>query len=201
MAIKVEYVGIDSIKPYENNARKHEQKDVKAIIKSIEEFGFNDPIGVLNGEIVEGHGRLMAAKELGMTEIPIIRLDDLTDEQRRAYALAHNKTAELSDWDFDVLASELQDINDIDMAEFGFNVPSAEGYEMAAEPEELFEDVEKLESHYGVPYQGNKSRIADIIIKLLPKGNRLVDLFGGGGVPLHIAPCSQINGTSFCTMI
>lgn len=188
MAIKVEYVGIDSIKPYENNARKHEEKDVMAIIKSIEEFGFNDPIGVWNGEIVEGHGRLMAAKELGMTEVPIIRLDYLTDEQRRGYALAHNKTAELSDWDFDVLASELQDINDIDMAEFGFNVPSAEEYEMSGEPEELFEDVEKLESHYGVPYQGNKSRIADIIIKLLPEGNRLVDLFGGGGCHYTLRP-------------
>ena len=181
MNLKIEYVGIDSIQPYENNARSHGKEDVKAIVKSIEEFGFNDPIGVWNNQIVEGHGRLLAAKELGMKEVPIIRLDELTDEQRKAYALAHNKTAELSGWDFDVLASELQEITDIDMTEFGFFIPEISLSENEEEPEELFDDIEKLETHYGVPYQGNKSRIADLIINILPSGNRLVDLFGGGG--------------------
>ena len=181
MNLQIEYVGIDSIQPYEKNARSHGKEDVKAIVKSIEEFGFNDPIGVWNNQIVEGHGRLLAAKELGMKEVPIIRLDELTDEQRKAYALAHNKTAELSDWDFDVLASELQEITDIDMTEFGFFVPEISSSENEEDPEELFDDIEKLETHYGVPYQGNKSRIADLIINILPSGNRLVDLFGGGG--------------------
>lgn len=181
MNLQIEYVGIDSIQPYENNARSHGKEDVKAIVKSIEEFGFNDPIGVWNNQIVEGHGRLLAAKELGMKEVPIIRLDELTDEQRKAYALAHNKTAELSGWDFDVLASELQEITDIDMTEFGFFVPEIGSSGNEEEPEDLFEDIEKLETHYGVPYQGNKSRIADLIINILPSGNRLVDLFGGGG--------------------
>lgn len=183
MKLQVEYVDINSISPYERNARAHGKDDVKAIKKSIEEFGFNDPIGVWNNQIVEGHGRLLAAKELGMEQVPIIRLDELTDEQRKAYALAHNKTAELSDWDFDMLAAELQEITDIDMKEFGFDVP--EFSPEAAAPdngsEELFDDIEKLENHYGVPYQGNKSRIADLIINILPSGKRLVDLFGGGG--------------------
>lgn len=182
MKLQVEYVDINSISPYERNARAHGKDDVKAIKKSIEEFGFNDPIGVWNNQIVEGHGRLLAAKELGMEQIPIIRLDELTDEQRKAYALAHNKTAELSDWDFDMLAAELQEITDIDMKEFGFDVPelSQGGGESQPEPD-VFDDIEKLESHYGVPYQGNKSRIADLIINILPSGNRFVDLFGGGG--------------------
>lgn len=183
MKLQVEYVDINSISPYERNARAHGKDDVKAIKKSIEEFGFNDPIGVWNNQIVEGHGRLLAAKELGMEQVPIIRLDELTDEQRKAYALAHNKTAELSDWDFDMLAAELQEITDIDMKEFGFDVPEF-SHEAAASDngsEELFDDVEKLENHYGVPYQGNKSRIADLIINILPSGNRFVDLFGGGG--------------------
>lgn len=122
MKLQVEYVDINSISPYERNARAHGKDDVKAIKKSIEEFGFNDPIGVWNNQIVEGHGRLLAAKELGMEQVPIIRLDELTDEQRKAYALAHNKTAELSDWDFDMLAAELQDLNDIDMSAFGFDI-------------------------------------------------------------------------------
>lgn len=119
--LQIEYVGIDTIEPYENNARKHGTKDVTAIKKSIQEFGFNDPIGIWHDKIVEGHGRLIAAKELGFDTVPIIRLDNLSDEQRRAYTLAHNKTAELSDWDFDVLAEELKDIADIDMTEFGFD--------------------------------------------------------------------------------
>lgn len=127
--LMIEYVPIDSIEPYENNARKHGKKDLASIQKSIEEFGFNDPIGVWNNKIVEGHGRLLAAKELGLKKVPVIRLDNLTDEQRRAYTLAHNKTAELSDWDYDVLAEELKDIADIDMSEFGFD--------MSAIPEDL----------------------------------------------------------------
>ena len=193
MKLQVEYVDINSISPYERNARAHGKDDVKAIKKSIEEFGFNDPIGVWNNQIVEGHGRLLAAKELGMEQVPIIRLDELTDEQRKAYALAHNKTAELSDWDFDMLAAELQEITDIDMKEFGFDVPelSHGGGESQPKPDEMFDDIEKLESHYGVPYQGNKSRIADLIINILPSGNRFVDLFGGGGAVTH---CALLSG-------
>ena len=118
--IKVEYLPVGALEPYANNARHHEEHDVAAIRASIEEFGFNDPIGIWNGVIVEGHGRLMAAKELGMKKVPVIRLDHLTDEQRRAYALAHNKTAEMSGWDFDILQEELAALCDIDMKQFGF---------------------------------------------------------------------------------
>lgn len=121
MELAIEYVNVDSISQYENNAREHHEEDINAIAKSIEEFGFNDPIGIWHNTIVEGHGRLMAAKQLGLKTVPVIRLDDLTDEQRRAYGLAHNKTAELSNWDFNVLDSELADIANIDMSQFGFN--------------------------------------------------------------------------------
>ena len=121
--LSIEYVDINSITPYEHNARAHKDKDVEAIKNSILKFGFKDPIGVWHNTIVEGHGRLLAAKALGMDKVPVIRLDDLTDEQRKAYALAHNKTAELSDWDWDVLASELEELSDFDMSEFGFDVP------------------------------------------------------------------------------
>lgn len=120
--LKIEYILIDELKPYENNARKHAEADVEAIKKSIEEFGFNDPIGVWHNTIVEGHGRLLAAQEIGMEQVPVIRLDHMTDEERRAYALAHNKTAELSEWDFESLDMELDNILDIDMSLFGFSV-------------------------------------------------------------------------------
>lgn len=83
---------IDDLKPYEKNARKHQALDVAAIAESIKAFGFRDPVGIWgpNNIIVEGHGRVMAARQLGMETVPCIRLDDLTDEQRRAYALPHD---------------------------------------------------------------------------------------------------------------
>ena len=122
MKLEIEYLPIERLEPYENNARKHEEYDVEQIKKSIEKYGFNDPIGIWSDHnvIVEGHGRLMAAKKLGMTEVPVIRLDHMTDEERREYAIMHNKTAELSDWDFDLLGSELEalDLSDFDI-DFG----------------------------------------------------------------------------------
>lgn len=118
--IELEYVKVEELIPYENNARKHGDTDVDAIMASIRKFGFNDPIGIWKNIIIEGHGRLIAAKRLEMETVPVIRLEHLTDEQRKAYALAHNKTAELSSWDFEVLDSELRALTDIDMSEFGF---------------------------------------------------------------------------------
>lgn len=112
---------LSQLKPYDKNARKHEDYDISAIMASIQEFGFCDPIGVWGDEniIVEGHGRYQAAKRLKMKTVPCIRLDELTDEQRRAYALAHNKTAELSSWLDGTLFDELNNIS-IDMTKFGF---------------------------------------------------------------------------------
>lgn len=115
--MNVEYIPVGQLKPYEKNARKHEEYDVGQIAESIERYGFNDPIGIWGKDniIVEGHGRLLAAKKLGMKEVPCIRLDDLTDKQRREYAILHNKTAELSSWDFDLLA---EDIGELDFSGF-----------------------------------------------------------------------------------
>lgn len=121
MKLRIEYLPADQLQEYENNARKHETEDISAIAASIEEFGFSDPIGIWGDNIiVEGHGRLYAAKSLGMETVPVIRLDHMTDEQRRAYALAHNKTAELSSWDFGKLDEELAGITEIDMEALGF---------------------------------------------------------------------------------
>lgn len=118
--LSIEYVSIDSIKPYEKNAKEHPKEQIEQIKKSIQEFGNNDPIAVWNNEIVEGHGRYIALKELGTKEIPIIRLDNLTDEQRKAYTLVHNKLTMNSDFDFEILNKELESIIDINMDDFGF---------------------------------------------------------------------------------
>ena len=122
--MNIEYLPVASLKPYEKNARKHSETDVQTIINSIKDFGFNDPVGIWGDQnlIVEGHGRVMAAKKLGMETVPCIRLDHMTDEQRRAYTLAHNKTAEMSDWDFGMLNEELDDIFNFDMSDFGFDL-------------------------------------------------------------------------------
>lgn len=126
--MEVVYLPLDALKPYERNARKHTDDDVKYIENSIRELGFNDPIGIWGEQnlIVEGHGRLLAARNLGLKEVPCIRLDHLTDEQRRAYALAHNRTAELSTWDFELQGMELADITDLDMTDFGFTLEEEE---------------------------------------------------------------------------
>jgi ParB-like chromosome segregation protein Spo0J len=77
--LKVEWVDIEEIKPYENNAKEHPAEQISQIKKSIQEFGFNDPLAIWKNKCVCGHGRLLAAKELGLTKLPIIRLDHLTD--------------------------------------------------------------------------------------------------------------------------
>ena len=119
--LKIEYIPIGDIKPYENNAKLHPKEQIQQIKNSILEFGFNDPIAVWHdNEIIEGHGRHIAAQELELKEVPIIRLDGLTDEQRRAYMLVHNKLTMNSDFDMDMLGIELDNINDIDMSDFGF---------------------------------------------------------------------------------
>lgn len=120
--LKIEYVKLSEIKPYKGNAKTHPKEQVEQIKKSIQELGFNDPIGIWHDEIVEGHGRYMAAQELGLDTVPVIRLDGLTDEQRRAYTLIHNKLTMNSDFDFDILSAELDDIFDIDMSDFGFDL-------------------------------------------------------------------------------
>ena len=120
--LKVEYVPIDSVKKYRNNAKLHPEEQIQQIKKSIEQFGMDDPIGIWKDEIVEGHGRLIACKELGYTEVPIIRLDHLTDEERKAYTLAHNKLTMNSDFDLDILNDELMNFDTIDMSDFGFDL-------------------------------------------------------------------------------
>lgn len=116
---------VSDLVPYIGNAKKHPDWQVEQIVNSIQAFGFNDPIAVWQDVanhwvIVEGHGRLLAAKQLGMDEVPIIRLDHLDDEARRAYTLAHNQTNLTTGFDYQLLEAELDAIEGFDMVEFGF---------------------------------------------------------------------------------
>lgn len=146
MQLKIEYLSKNELKPYANNAKIHTDEQVEQIRKSIKEFDFNDPIAVWGeNEIVEGHGRLLAAMEMdSMERVPVIRLDHLSDKQRRAYALAHNKLTMNTDFDLEALSKEMADIgSDIDLTDFGFEIES-EILEDIRE-QELDEEMEKEE--------------------------------------------------------
>lgn len=139
--LKIEVVSVDELEPYLNNAKIHTAEQIEQIKKSIEEFGFNDPIGVWKNEVVEGHGRLIALKELGYDNVPIIRLDHMTDEQRKAYMLVHNQLTMNTGFDIDLLKIELEDITDIDMDDFGFDMDLL-GYDDDWETNEVDEKTE-----------------------------------------------------------
>lgn len=134
--LKIEYLPTNQLHPYDRNTRKHADYDVSQIMTSIQKYGFSDPIGVWGDKntVVEGHGRLCAAKRLKMKTVPVIHLDHLTDGQRKEYAIIHNKTAELSEWDMDLLTGE---INELDFSDFDIDwgLP-----EQSTDIEEVIED-------------------------------------------------------------
>ena len=114
---------IKELVPYKNNARTHDDKQVKQLVASIKEFGFNNPILIHKGKyIVAGHGRLLAAIELGMKTVPCANLEHLSDAQKRAYIIADNQLALNAGWDLDLLGLEVKDIDqsDIDTKLLGF---------------------------------------------------------------------------------
>ena len=139
---EIVYKSLDEIKPYERNARNNDNA-VDSVANSVKQFNFNVPITVdKNGVIVSGHTRYKAAKKLGLERVPVIVLDDLTDDEIKAYRLADNKTGELADWNTKLLDEELQSILDIDMTDFGFDeniefAPSDEVEVKIDEPTEI----------------------------------------------------------------
>lgn len=122
--MKIELLAIDKIKMYENNAKLHPREQIEQIKKSILEFGNNDPIAIdENNVIIEGHGRYLALSELGYTDIEVIRLSHLSEEQKKAYILVHNKLNIDTGFNVDLLNAELEDIFTVDMNEYGFELP------------------------------------------------------------------------------
>ena len=120
--MRIEYLPVDSLTPYERNAKRHPDDQVEHIANSIREFGFRQPLVVdADGVVVIGHGRLMAAKKLGLETVPVVRADDLSEAQIKALRLADNKTNE-SEWDFTALEEELEALEmDFEMTDFGFD--------------------------------------------------------------------------------
>jgi ParB-like chromosome segregation protein Spo0J len=124
--LKVEMIQIDKLQPYARNARTHSDSQVTQIAASIREFGFTNPVLIDgNGNIIAGHGRVLAARKLGMQAVPCIRLKHLTETQRRAYIIADNKLTLNAGWDEELLALELKELVelgfDLDLTGFSVN--------------------------------------------------------------------------------
>jgi len=137
-AKRIELWPLARLQPYERNARTHSPEQVAQIAASIQEFGFTNPILVGKDDgIIAGHGRLAAAMDLGLTEVPVIVLDHLSAEQRRAYVLADNKLALNAGWDEELLAMELQELQ---LAEFDLSLLGWSDEELA----DLMPEVEEL---------------------------------------------------------
>ena len=111
----VKQVPIGALTPYERNAKLHSPEQVRKIAASIREFGFISPCLIdREGNVIAGHGRLLAAQELGMTEVPCVYVEGLTEAQRRAYILADNRLTELGEWDDSLVQIELRELADLD---------------------------------------------------------------------------------------
>ena len=126
---EVEMLPLEALIPYACNARTHSDEQVAQVAASIREFGFTNPVLVsAENDIIAGHGRVMAARKLGLEKVPCIRLAHLTETQRRAYVLADNKLALNSGWDEEMLANELQGLRgaEFDLSMLGFDAEAIE---------------------------------------------------------------------------
>lgn len=157
----IKEIPVAALKPYENNPRINENA-VAAVAASIQNFGFKVPIVIdCDNVIVAGHTRLKAAQQLGLQFVPCIVADDLTPEQIKAFRVADNKTAELADWDFDKLESELLQLAelDFDMTQFGFDELEDEEMEIVEDEAPDVDESAQPVSQLGDVWQLGKHRL------------------------------------------
>lgn len=148
--LNIVYKNIKELKPYKKNAKKHNKEQVEQIANSIKEFGFTQPVIIdKNNCVVAGHGRILGAKKAGLKQVPTVCLEDLTEEQIKAYRLVDNRLNE-SEWDYGLLDEELENLTeDIDMDLFGFDLSEEQQEEDETENKKKveFEIKEKYEVH------------------------------------------------------
>ncbi len=158
--LNIVYRNIKELKPYKKNAKKHPKEQVERIANSIKEFGFFEHRAVAidrEDNVIEGHGRILAAKKAGLTQVPTICLDDMTEEQIKAWRLIENKTAE-SSYDEEMISKEIEELlqSDIDMEAFGFSVDILEDETIEIEPDVPFTEILNEENNYIVLKFNNK---------------------------------------------
>ena len=186
--MQIEYRKIREIKPYGKNPRKNDAS-VKYVAQSIKDFGFKVPIVVdKDGVIIAGHTRYKAANSLGLTEVPVIVAEDLSDAQVKAYRLADNKVGEFSEWDIDLLAEELQDLSDFDMESLGFDGLKIPGEEVIEDDYEL-ELPEEPKAKRGQVYKLGNHRLMCGDSTFVDDVQKLV-----GGVQIDFVNCDPPYG-------
>ena len=169
--MEIIYKKTSELIPYAKNARKND-KAVKYVAKSIEEFGFKVPIIIDSHNVVVcGHTRLKASERLGIEEVPCIVADDLTDEQIKAFRLADNKVSEQSEWDLNLLNDELDDILNIDMSDFGFDIFSMDDIDEVEAYNEEEDEREYFSKTFTFPIEKKKQ----IICYLKKHQNEIVE--------------------------
>lgn len=154
--LNIVYRQIKDLKPYKKNAKKHNKEQVEWIANSIKEFGFTQPVIVdKHNSVVAGHGRILGAKKAGLKSVPTVCLEDLTEEQIKAYRLVDNKLNE-SEWDNDLLQQSLEEIAEMDMEVFGFTIDSLADETVEVEPDVPFTEILNEENNYIVLKFENK---------------------------------------------
>lgn len=154
--LNIIYRQIKDLKPYKKNAKKHSKEQVEQIANSIKEFGFTQPVIIdKNNCVVAGHGRILGARKAGLKQVPTVCLEELTEEQIKAYRLVDNKLNE-SEWDSDLLKQSLEEIAEMDMEVFGFTIDSLADETVEVEPEVPFTEILNEENNYIVLKFENK---------------------------------------------
>lgn len=167
--MNIVYKNIKELKPYKKNAKKHSKEQVEQIANSIEEFGFTQPVIIdKHNSVVAGHGRILGAKKAGLKQVPTVMLEELTEEQIKAYRLVDNKLNE-SEWDYGLLDEELENLTeDIDMDLFGFDeqVDLTNAFE--------YKTKDKVEKNFFVVSLAFPKEEKEVIMKYLNKNKEKV---------------------------
>lgn len=154
--LNIVYKQIKELKPYKKNAKKHNKEQVEQIANSIKEFGFTQPVIIdKNNCVVAGHGRILGARKAGLKQVPTVCLEDLTEEQIKAYRIVDNKLNE-SEWDNDLLKQSLEEIEEMNMEVFGFTIDKLEDESVDVEPDVPFTEILNEENNYIVLKFNNK---------------------------------------------
>lgn len=150
--MKISEIDINELKPYDKNAKKHPQKQVDLLAKSIERFGFTTPLLINeNNEVIAGHGRLLALKQLNRTKANVVRLEGLSKSEVKALRLADNKIAEMGEWDMDLAIGELKELDNelLNLTGFAAEKTGRICYGMELDPKYVDVIIKRWEDYTG----------------------------------------------------
>lgn len=166
---RIKLINIEELKPYKNNPKKHPKEQINKIAESISEFGFTIPIVIKNNEIISGHGRYLAAKQLGLKEILVIERDDLTELQAKAFRIADNRVAEET-WDINILSDEIKylESNHFNLEKLGFSEDELKTFNIKDIGDLKNDAYAEWNASAPIPYENeNKNGIKTILIHFL----------------------------------